>query len=735
MAIGILLVSIGCFGYVYYIHRYSTLAEERNEEYINNAILQMDSRLSSVDRIGKQIAALAQRTDLLYARSIEGDVSFYYEAKNFLYLLNLYSDMTPMIGNSYVYFSEPGILMTDDGMISSSYSHIFPSDFSSIYEDEKDKGYVVFSRSPETGMCYYYAPLSSSSYNPGCVILILDPESLSSMVDSILAIKGTELYVKHSSSDGFLISEGVILPREYAGPIGLGKSTIRTDRKSYTALRTCSSDRNWEYTVLIDKALFTSSIYTISAIAIALIVSQLAASVILAYSFSKRTYSPIARLREELGSILDESGSEYGHGEDIALIENQTRRLFSEYHEAIRRLDQSEGIIAASVTRRLLNGLDDDALRKEADRLGLFSKDAFLCIALMIRESGSGEEDSRRQAGRMLLMDILGNRLRDINAAPAIVDFDYDTVIVVLNDDEINADSVAAFMADLQSFLHASFSMVADIGISSVKNGMDSLFLCCNEALRALDSSYAYSDTGVYVFDSNQDRDTMLEYPIDIEDQIMNAAKVSNYGRIEHMIDSVLEINASKLREKDPRFLRFFVINMTNTIIRCMQEISIPDSLVCSDRLMSIIESRNFNDAIQEIKGIYGDICSYNEKKKKSHNDRLIEDVLEHIRANYSDSSLSLVSIADRFGINPTYLSVFFKEQVGDTYINYLTSLRLERSLELLESTDRSISAIANDVGYLSSGVFIRVFKKRYSISPGAYRTAMKGKRDEEKTT
>lgn len=98
------------------------------------------------------------------------------------------------------------------------------------------------------------------------------------------------------------------------------------------------------------------------------------------------------------------------------------------------------------------------------------------------------------------------------------------------------------------------------------------------------------------------------------------------------------------------------------------------------------------------------------------------DQILEYIHQHCYDNSMSLVSVADYIGINPTYLSTFIKEQMGETFLNYVLGLRMERAKELLSTTNLSLQEIAVQIGYANSGVFLRVFKKKYGLTPGAYR-------------
>ena len=65
-----------------------------------------------------------------------------------------------------------------------------------------------------------------------------------------------------------------------------------------------------------------------------------------------------------------------------------------------------------------------------------------------------------------------------------------------------------------------------------------------------------------------------------------------------------------------------------------------------------------------------------------------------------------------------------FKKATGQTYIGYLTDVRLNKAVELLNKTDDKTYVIAAKVGYQEQNYFSYVFKKKFGVSPTRYRTA-----------
>lgn len=77
-----------------------------------------------------------------------------------------------------------------------------------------------------------------------------------------------------------------------------------------------------------------------------------------------------------------------------------------------------------------------------------------------------------------------------------------------------------------------------------------------------------------------------------------------------------------------------------------------------------------------------------------------------------------------RVGMNEAKLMRSFKQLFGQTIFDFAQHLRMGKAKELLETTDRSITEIAFDVGYEYSSNFATAFKRHYGITPRAARDA-----------
>ena len=98
-----------------------------------------------------------------------------------------------------------------------------------------------------------------------------------------------------------------------------------------------------------------------------------------------------------------------------------------------------------------------------------------------------------------------------------------------------------------------------------------------------------------------------------------------------------------------------------------------------------------------------------------------IEQVCAHLAANYRQK-FSLTEVAARFYLSPYYLSRLFRRVTGQSIVDYLNNRRIEAAQKLLETTELSISAIAEQTGFASAAHFRRVFREVMDISPLQYR-------------
>lgn len=104
----------------------------------------------------------------------------------------------------------------------------------------------------------------------------------------------------------------------------------------------------------------------------------------------------------------------------------------------------------------------------------------------------------------------------------------------------------------------------------------------------------------------------------------------------------------------------------------------------------------------------------------------LIEKAVVFINENYTDLNMSLETVAEHLHLSQEYLSRQFKKEMGETFIHYLTDVRLQEAKRLIEDTNCKNFEVAEIVGYNEPNYFSYSFKKHFGISPSQYRKSLK---------
>ena len=118
---------------------------------------------------------------------------------------------------------------------------------------------------------------------------------------------------------------------------------------------------------------------------------------------------------------------------------------------------------------------------------------------------------------------------------------------------------------------------------------------------------------------------------------------------------------------------------------------------------------------------------------RKYGNELAAETAKEYIDKNYANPDLSLKMLAGMAGLSTAYFGKIFATQTGYSFSDYLSNTRMKKAEQLLLETKLPINQISEAIGIVNTNYFYSVFKKKYGMTPLAYRRTRSGEAEDAK--
>jgi two-component system response regulator YesN len=245
----------------------------------------------------------------------------------------------------------------------------------------------------------------------------------------------------------------------------------------------------------------------------------------------------------------------------------------------------------------------------------------------------------------------------------------------------------------------------------------------CREAQRALKSALFMQIKGAVRFD---ELGSLIKVPDGLHEReealLVSLRAGSRSGLLEQVDRFIQWLHAERL---DPEIAEREMLKLIYLALDVAQETGEssgkPDAL--KEGYMPHVEIREAatrGGQSQWFRTQFEQIADWSLKAKGNAKHTAVEQAQRYIEHNVS-RDVSLQEVADHVGLNATYLSVLFKEVVGETYIKYVTRYRMELAKVLLRK-GLKVQEASEKVGYLTHRHFAEVFKKYTGLTPGQYK-------------
>lgn len=195
-----------------------------------------------------------------------------------------------------------------------------------------------------------------------------------------------------------------------------------------------------------------------------------------------------------------------------------------------------------------------------------------------------------------------------------------------------------------------------------------------------------------------------IEFTLDFATDIIECLGLKHFKNI--LLENIFTITD----EIQPIFFNLinniqFVFNTNNIYTSCYEKLYFQQLILMLFNQTSKIDKR---------------ICA-NKQTNIKDVDTAIHTTMMYIQENFS-KDISLADVASMAHLNPSYFSKKFKAVNGFGFKDYINKVRINHSEKLLLETDKSITDIAFECGYINSNYFGDAFKHLNNVSPSVFR-------------
>lgn len=177
-------------------------------------------------------------------------------------------------------------------------------------------------------------------------------------------------------------------------------------------------------------------------------------------------------------------------------------------------------------------------------------------------------------------------------------------------------------------------------------------------------------------------------------------------------------------------FRNYVILNVRFSVISFIKGLGCDtNEMESADTEEVIAESgKNMESAIAYAKKMISQAIEIRDQNSGNKNRSILKTAVDFIDSHYMDEEVSLNTVANVANVSSNHFSALFSQNMGQTFIEYLTTLRMNKAKELLRCTGMRSSEIAGEIGYKDAHYFSYLFKKTQGMTPSDYRKAREDK-------
>lgn len=503
------------------------------------------------------------------------------------------------------------------------------------------------------------------------------------------------------------------------------------NKKDYSVSYLRSQLNGWVYLSVTSIESLTKESHKISTYTLYVCTFMLIFSILLAWIGSRRMYTPIERLLNQMGQRKTDVRSR--HTNEFEIIGEQVLNLFQSKSQLEKELRQHIQQVRTFFLIKVFHGnIKKRELLEELEQFNYHTQlEEWKTMAVITLSIDFPEDSSYEKKDLNLLLFAAHNIIEELvspeqRLAPVIMDH---AVVVLFGSPDCNTESfhktLYSLTEKLQQELNKYLKLQVSIGLSLPFNSFHKISTAYREGLEALKHRIKLGKGVIIQYDNiNAGKHYLnLNYPTHKENDLMDAIKLAETDKAKELVQ--LLFKSIFAIELSPQEYQIPLTRLLNNLLIMMQESGISLNQIYHAN-SSIFEELLDLHTVAEIEDWFWSmvinpmIKIFNSRQNAQYHN-ISEKIIDLIQHDY-DTDLTLEECASRLHYNANYISSVFRKETQYYFSEYLTMYRFKMAKKWLEETDMPIKDIAAKLRYNNSQNFIRSFRKQEGMTPGQYR-------------